>query len=275
VSKEYEIVMDSGGDVIRPEHEKYMVVPMNITVGDETFVYPGDKTKEELLRELEQRKPGEMRTSQPSPKQIMAAIESLGVDEVIYITLSSGLSGTFNSAVIASRLLERKGIMLHLVDSKSASLVMGLLLAKGLELRDAGKSAEEVVMELNRLVPKYRAMLAVPTLDYLVAGGRLDPFKAALAKIVGIRPILEINEDGRIDVAETVRAKHIWKHFANYLADKTYLAYGPAAKDDIQQVKKFLAEQGKMVVEETFISPVLAVHTGPGIVGGLAIREKV
>jgi len=269
VSDDYAVVMDSGGDPIRPEHEKHMVVPMNILFDGGTYTYPGDLTREDVTNTILQRKPGEVRTSQPSPKQIISAIEATGAENVLYITLSSGLSGTFNSAVVASRLLEKKGIRMIPFDSKSVSAAMGYLLARALELKAAGMSLNEVLRELERVRENLVARFAIPTLDYLVAGGRLDPFKAAIAKLVGIRPILWINRDGAIDVEETVRSKDLWKHFAGGVCGDAYLVKGPRADREFEAAKKELEGRGIKIRGVLELSPVILVHTGLEIVGEL------
>ncbi len=263
------VVMDSGGDPLRPEHEKYMVVPMNIIFDGSTYKYPGDLTREDVVNVMRSHGPGEVRTSQPSPKQIVNAIESLGVENVLYITLSSGLSGTFNSAVIASRLLEKRGITMVPYDSRAVAAQQGYLLAKALELRDAGHNMQEVVAELDRIRPQLFARFAVPTLDYLVAGGRLDPFRAAIAKLVGIRPILWINRDGGIDVEQTVRKKDLWRKFADGACGDVYLVSAPNSQEELQLAEKKLVERGCRVVARLPLSPVILVHTGLNLVGEL------
>ncbi len=264
---EYFVIMDSGGDPIRPGHEKHMIVPMNILFDGGTYTYPGDLTREDVVHAILQHKPGEVRTSQPSPKQIISAVEATGAKSVLYITLSSGLSGTFNAAVVASRLLEKRGIHMIPFDSKSASAGMGVLLARALELQESGKTLEEVVRELERLREQIVARFVVPTLDYLVAGGRLDPFKAAIAKLVGIRPILWINGDGVIDVEETVRSRDLWKHFAAGVCGEAYIAKGPRADKELEAARAEFERSGKKILEVVDISPILQVHTGPEIVG--------
>jgi len=267
------VIMDSGGDPISPDHEKHMIVPMNIQFDGGTYTYPGDLTREDVVRAILQHKPGEVRTSQPSPKQIISAVESTGAKTVLYITLSSGLSGTFNSAVIASRLLEKRGITLIPFDSRSAGAGMGKLLATALELKDAGKNLGEIVSELEQLRSMLFARFAIPSLDYLVAGGRLDPFKAAIAKLVGIRPILWINRDGAIDVEETVRVKDLWRHFANGVCDAAYITRGPLADKELESARAELERQGKRILGVLDLSPVLLVHTGLQIVGELHYGE--
>ncbi len=269
MSEDFIVVMDSGGDPVRPEHEKHMIVPMNILFDGGTYTYPGDLLREDVVHAILQHKPGEVRTSQPSPKQIMSAVEATGFKQVLYITLSSGLSGTFNAAVVASRLLEKKGIKMVPFDSKSASLGMGVLLDRALQLRDDGKTMEEVVEELKQLRGRIVARFAIPTLDYLVAGGRLDPFKAAIAKLVGIRPILWINKDGAIDLEETVRSKDLWRHFVAGVCKEAYIAKGPLADKSFELARAEFERSGKKIVKVVDISPILLVHTGLEIVGEL------
>ncbi len=261
----FEIVVDGGADLLSGTPESVLRVPINVMIGDDTYIYPGTISKEDILTQIKRLKPGKVRTSQPSPKQIMAAVEGLEGD-VLHIALSSGLSGLYNSAMIASNLLRKKGINLHVFDSLSVSVGIGYLVREALRLRDEGKSLEETVQALEALRNRIHIYFAVPTLDYLVAGGRLDPFKATLAKIVGVRPILTI-KDGRVDLETTVRKNKLWAEIAALAdTDRVVLIYAPGG-DDGKTLQEHLGYRGIEIEEKVMLNPVVVAHAGPGTVG--------
>ncbi|MDN5358266.1 MAG: fatty acid kinase fatty acid binding subunit [Candidatus Diapherotrites archaeon] len=266
----FEIVVDGGADLLSGTPEDVLKVPINVFIGEEEYTYPGTISKEDVLSYIREMKPGKVKTSQPSPKQIMSAVEGMEGD-VLYITLSSRLSGLYNAALIASNLMKKKGVNLHVFDSLSVSAGIGILVREALRLRDEGKTIEEVIPALEALRSRIRIYFAVPTLDYLVAGGRLDPFKATLAKIVGIRPILTIRE-GRVDLENTVRKNKLWAEMAALAGSESVLmAYAPGG-DDGKALEEHLNYRGIKVEEKVLLSPVIVVHAGPGAVSMLFVE---
>jgi len=267
----FEIVVDGAADLLAGTPPETMRVPINISIGDEEYVYPGNITKEDVLQHIRELKPGAVKTSQPSPKQILSALEGVEGD-VLYITVSSRLSGTYNAAMVAANLLKKKGVNLHVFDSLSASVGIGLLVREGLRLREQGKSLDEVISALEELRGSLQLYFAVPTLDYLVAGGRLDPFKAALAKIVGVRPILCVKE-GRVDLENTVRKNKIWAEMASIpTSDSVVLAYAPGG-DDATALEEHLGYRGVKIEEKVLLNPAVTVHVGPGAAGFAYIKR--
>ena len=270
---EYEIVVDGGADLLRGTPADTMRVPLNIIIGDKEYTYPGTITKDDVSKHIRELKPGMVKTSQPSPKQILSALDGLEGD-VLYITLSSRLSGTYNAATVAANLLRKKGINLHVFDSLLASICVGILAKEAHRLRDQGSSLDDVISTLERLRGAAHIFFAVPTLDYLVAGGRLDPFKAALAKIVGVRPIL-CARDGRIDLETTVRKDKIWAKIAA-LADSSsvILAYSPGGKDT-EALEEHLRYRDIKIDEKVLFSPIVTAHVGPGAAGFAFVKKDV
>ena len=270
---EYEIVVDGGADLLRGTPSEVMRIPLNIIIDDKDYTYPGTITKEDISQHIRDLKPGAVKTSQPSPKQIISALEGMEGD-VLYITLSSRLSGTYNAATVAANLLRKKGVNLHVLDSLIASVGVGILAREAHRLRDEGRSLDEVVAALERLRNAVQIYFAVPTLDYLVAGGRLDPFKATLAKIVGVRPIL-CTKDGRIDLENTVRKDKIWAEIAALAdADSVILAYAPGGKDS-EALEEHLGYRGIKIEEKVLFSPIVTAHLGPGAAGFAFVRKGV
>jgi len=267
---EYEIVVDGGADLLRGTPSDILKIPMNVIIGQEEYTYPGTITKKDIFKYIQKFKPGKVKTSQPSPKQIISALDGLEGD-VLYISISSRLSGTYNAATVAANLLKKKGIRLHVFDSLFASVGIGVLAREACCLREEGKTLEEVISVLEQLREKIHIFFAVPTLDYLVAGGRLDPFKAVLAKIVGVRPIL-CSRDGRVDLETTVKKNKIWAELAARADIKSViLMYAPGG-DNAKSLEEHLGYRGIRIEERVLFNPVITVHAGPGAAGYTFIK---
>ena len=150
------------------------------------------------------------RTSQVNVGEFAALFEAAvkAGDEVLVITLSSGLSGTYQSAKIAAADYEGK---VFVVDSLSATAGEQVLVAQAVKLRDAGKSASEIYTELDALRKKLRLLLRVETLEYLKRGGRVSKTAAFVGGMLHFMPVLTLNSEGKLETvgkARGVRLSH-------------------------------------------------------------------
>lgn len=150
------------------------------------------------------------RTSQVNVGEFNALFEEAVKegDEVLVITISSGLSGTYQSASIAAAAYPDK---VFLVDSLSATAGEQILIAHAIALRDAGKSAAEICAELNELRKKARLFLRVQTLEYLKRGGRVSKTAAFVGGMLHFMPVLTLNGEGKLETvgkARGVRMSH-------------------------------------------------------------------
>ncbi len=204
-------VTDSGSDIDPDYAEKIgvKVVPLSITFSDAPDIahkedrsfnlddyYKKYKTVDNFLA----------KTAQPTPHDFFVAYEELaqeGVDEIIVSTLSSGLSGTINSARLAANMLKKKNkdIKVHLVDSLNASYAEVLLIEEGLKLQKQGLNGEEIAKKLRQHVKNFKIYILFPSLKYLRKGGRISVTKYILGTLLRKRPITVVNEEGKNDVA--------------------------------------------------------------------------
>jgi DegV family protein with EDD domain len=174
---------------------------------------PGDNTFKKM-RELERRGGKSFgKTSQPSPQDFLAKylyqIERF--DKVLCITLTSKLSGSYNSAVLAKTLLapEEQG-KVSIVDSLNASCGQALVVLKAIDLVSSGKGVEEIVRELEEFVPQVHAFVMFEDPKWLEASGRISHMVAnvmrGMAKI-GIRPLLTFRKGALVPVGLKTKAR--------------------------------------------------------------------
>jgi DegV family protein with EDD domain len=146
-------------------------------------------------------------TSQPTPAEFVRVLRDARgeADEVVAVLLSGALSGTFQSAQAAVKAAGLTGI--HLVDSASASLGVGLLALRGAELAEAGKRGADIAAELNRLKRQSGCFVTVDRFDNLIRSGRVTRGKAWLAGMLDVKPILALDASGRIQPVDRVRGR--------------------------------------------------------------------
>lgn len=136
------------------------------------------------------------KTSAPSVGDFLTHFEA--VDEGIFIGISSKFSASVQNAITAKNSLPEKKIAV--IDSLTLSSGIGLLVTKAAELRDQGKSLDEIVDEINRTIPLQNVSFVIDTLDYLYMGGRCSSMDKIFGSILKIRPVIEVCKDGTMDV---------------------------------------------------------------------------
>ena len=274
------IVADSAQELKTDRDKGLVVAPLGIIASGEPM--EEGFTSEDFYR-TQQQKGVTLTTSQVSPAVYMDIFEDLlknPEDEVIVISLASGLSGSYNSARLAKTSVDEKRI--HLIDSQTISFPMVLLVQEALNLRNQGKSAQEIVDILEEDKKKVRLLGLVPTLEYLKRGGRISAATAAIGELAGIKPILTL-EEGKIAVPLKVRGmKKAYNSMArlakewNIDLDRPVI-FGYTGLDS--QPAQTLKEAFENQLETTFAKDymegcyILATHTGPeGAIAGFFVK---
>lgn len=199
--------------------------------------------------------------------------------DVLHLTLSSGISGVYNSAMIAKQELEEKfpDRKIIVIDSLCASAGYGLLMAELAEKRDAGATIDELEAWANANLMKMNHWVLVSDLKYLVKGGRLSKTSGFFGTMLNICPIINVNNEGKLIAREKIRTKkkaikrmvEIMEEQAEGGLDysgKCYISQS-ACMEDAREVAdlieaKFPKLNGKVVINS--IGTVIGSHTGPG-----------
>ena len=197
------IIADSASDVSQDTAKEWgiNILPLKIRFGEEEFLDGVTITNERFYERLTS---GEIpKTSQISPadyEDVFKAEIEKG-NEVVCLTISSGVSGTFQSANIAAGEFDGK---VHVVDSKQFCISYYILVEQAVRLRDQGKSAKEIADEITRVREKATVLSVFDTLEYLKAGGRLSSTAAFVGEILSIKPVITIT-NGIVDVIGKAR----------------------------------------------------------------------
>lgn len=213
-------------------------------------------------------------TSQITPVQFYQTFQPYieAGDEIVGIFLSSALSGTFQSAVAAKQMLHTDKI--YLVDSLNAALGQHLQVQIAVRLRDQGLSAAELAAQLTWLSKKVRLIACMKTMKYLQMGGRVSAATAKIGGILGITPIISLNE-GKVAVIGKARGhkaafRWIQQHLAKEPADERYPvvfshAAAPSDRDElVQTLETSLPNRDYIYCD---LGSTIGTHIGPGAVG--------
>lgn len=265
------IIVDSTADLTPNVRERVTVVPLTVHFGEQEFVDGVDITGYQFYEMLETSSVLPT-TSQASPYAFSAAFGQAVADgeEVIAIVVSSKLSGTYQSAIIAAEDYSGK---VHVVDSRNIAIGSAILVEYALRLVDEGKSAAEIVELLNQQRERVRLMAVVDTLEYLQRGGRLSKTAAIAGGILSIKPIIAL-EDGEIKVLAKGRgAKQavslLNQEIAKAGRDETLPALLGYTGTSAEQLHKYRQENEDLwphEVPESVVCGVVGTHAGPGAI---------
>ena len=197
------IVTDSGADI--PEDIKLDIhtVPVRYNFGNIGYVDKLSHTPEEFYHELSNN-PNHPKTSQPTPGDFRRKYQYLQshYDSIISIHLPHKLSGTYQSAINASKRVNDSTITIF--DGLSASLGLGLIVMKAATLVKEGRNHNEIAESLSEIITSTDIFLVVKDLSYIVKGGRLAAWKKTIADFVHLRPILTVKDNGSMGVAGAI-----------------------------------------------------------------------
>jgi DegV family protein with EDD domain len=277
-TRQVAVVCDSSCDLPDEVLDRYGIamVPLQLLFGDEVYLDRVEMDATEFYRRLRAGATG-VTTSQPTPAQFTAAFEHAraGAAEVVVVLLSSGLSGTYANAEAARRSFAAGGI--HLVDSRSASLGMGLLARRAAELADAGWGGAAIARELERVRDQCASFITVDSLDQLLRSGRVSRVQAWLGSLLDMKPILSLDREGVVVAAARVRHRDaLLRRLLRLLdaalpASRERLRLGVAhadAPETAERVRRVLQERyHPLDVIVSSVTGVLAAHTGPGAWG--------
>ncbi len=275
-------IVDSASDITTSEAKELGIicVPLTVLFGEEEFYDSVNLTHKQFYEKLVESNVMPV-TSQVTPSRFAEAFEEVTKegDTAVVITISSKLSGTYQSAVIAAEEYEGK---VFVVDSNNVAVGARVLIKRALELRDRGLSAEEIVEKLNEEKDNIRLFALLDTLEYLKKGGRISATVAFAGGLLSIKPIVAV-QDGKVELVGKARgAKNGSKLLNQMIADAGGIDYDmPYAlaysglTDDV--AKSYVSENTELwkSVEVSTVGCVIGTHAGPGaIISAFFVNNK-
>ncbi len=252
-------------------------VPLHVIIEKEVF-YDGVTIQPDAFYTLQKESKVVPTTSQPSPEEFKTQFSELLSEgyEILCLVISSGISGTFNSAVQAR--LDFPDAKIEVIDSFLTSMGLGFPVLTVARAAAGGASLEECKVLAEQARQKSGAIFTVSTLEYLHRGGRINSASAFLGTALNLKPILELR-DGKIEAVERVRTFSkaldrladifIERAQDNYPIRIAYLLAKTRNEAEILNEKIRKRMDTSKIVETVFvdISPVVGSHTGPGTLG--------
>lgn len=272
------ILTDSTAYIPEPILKQYSIstIPLFVVWGEQSLKDGVDITPQEFYQRLATAKTMPT-TSQPSAQDMKETFERLlnqGYD-VLGIFISSKLSGTMQSAEQALAMMPQAAARVAIVDSLSTAMAMGFQVVQTARAAQQGASLMECKQAAEEARQNSGVYFVVDTLEFLHRGGRIGGAQAFLGTALNIKPLLELRE-GRIEAVEKIRTKskavqRMIELVAERVAGRTPVRLA-AIHANAEAEAQALLEAASAAINpvETFfasVSPVIGVHTGPGVVG--------
>jgi DegV family protein with EDD domain len=271
------ILVDSGSDVPKAFRDKYhmYVAPLSIIYKDAEYRDSIDIQPADVLERFSQEIPS---TSLPSPSSIAEAFRQIkadGFEKVVAVTISSGLSGTFEA--IRSFGPAPEGLETRYIDTKNIGIGSGFSAIRAGELIEQGLTFDEVCRGAEEAARHTKLYFCVSTLEYLVKGGRIGLVAGMVGSILDLKPVISCNADGIYDTVAKARGR---KKSLKLALDKAIEAAAGAKEYNIAVVHAAAKEEADELLAalkaalpdfryevDGDLTPALVVHTGPGLIG--------
>lgn len=271
------IIVDSASDCRKEDGIFDVCIPLTVSIGGRDYLAGVDLSADEfygLLTSTEEFP----KTSQPSPEVFAEEFEKIkqAGDEAICLTLSSALSGTYQSAVIAKTMVDYEGI--YIIDTLGVTHMIAVLAKFARQQAEAGVPAARIVQQCEELKGKIRVMAGLDTLEYLYKGGRLSRATATVGEIAGIKPIITLTAEGTVHAGskaigvaramQTILTKMKSAELDERFPLSTLCTCGT---ENAQVFETKLAAAGFESSGRLQVGPTIGAHAGPGVYGVLYV----
>jgi DegV family protein with EDD domain len=274
------IVMDSAGDLPEEWLEKYEieVIPINVHMGNEVFLEGVNLSIEHFYNWV--KKTGLVpKTSQPTPQQYIEVYRRVYQpgDVILSVHLTSKLSGTYESALMAAKELEEEGIQVVVFDTLAGTGIQGYMCREAREMERNGAGLDEIIKRLERIRDLTHVIFTVDSLEFAQKSGRVQLLESILASLLNIKPIITLKE-GTLAVANKVRTRkasleYIVREVVEKMDGSLINAAIVHANDLATALDLSSQLEGLLNIKDLFIEDLsigIATHLGPGTVGIVA-----
>lgn len=278
----YKIITDTSANLTEEMIEQYNIniIPLVFRIGEEEFYSYVKGKKTDIKQFYDRMRQGEIiTTSLISMEKCQDVFESNLKEgkDILYISFSSALSGTYNAALMVAKNLEKEypERKIYVVDSLAASMGQGLLVYYCAEQKRSGKSIEEVKDWLieNRL--QLCHWFTVDDLFHLKRGGRISGTTALVGTVLGVKPVLHVDNEGRLVPVRKVRTRkkslislvdEMEKTCINPTEQIVFISHGDSI-DDALYVEKLVRDRLNVRdIKINYVDPVIGAHSGPGTI---------
>jgi DegV family protein with EDD domain len=280
------IITDSASDLTAADAAAsgIRIVPLYVRFGVEEYRAGVELSSDEFWARMVAPDAPFPTTAAASPGDFQAAFEeelASGAEAIVCVTVGAKLSATLKSAELAAQALP--GEEIHVVDSASASMGVGLLALLGAELAADGIPAAEIAATLRGRVGDIDLYVALDTLEYVRKGGRISPARAAIGTVLSIKPIITVI-DGEVDTADRVRTRakareRVIELLTSKPVERISILYTPPADADAAAFgREVLARLPGGVdpghATTAVVGPSVGPHIGPGCLGAVVLLAR-
>ncbi len=277
------IILDSSADLTKEELQARNIelVPMSVTFGEDNYKAGIDLDSEkffELLTSTDEFP----KTAQPSIQDYLDIFEEAkeSGDDVVVVSISSALSGTYQSILLAKDMAEYDRI--YVVDSKSATVGVRIIGEYADKLRSEGLDGAEIFEKLEEMKGRVKIVAGIDTLEYLSKGGRISKAAAAIGEVANLKPIITVEQDGSLSIIKkcvgrnkalsfimnTLEACELDSEFPVY----SIHSYGT---DNVERLEAKMAAAGIPVEVRGRLGATIGAHIGPGAFGFVVVLKGV
>lgn len=276
------IITDSASDITLQEAQEMGIemVSLQIKFSDGDFIQEKEEDFDRFFKKLAEEKDLPV-TSQPSPEDFLKLYREAQKreEDVLVITLSSGLSGTVNAANLAKQISEYDRVWI--VDSEQAIITQRFLVQRAVSLREEGKSVEEIVECLDDLKKRLVVCGMLDTLTYLKKGGRIPASLAVIGNMLQIKPIIELKDKVLVMLGKARgrkgAKKYLWTEFESYEIDENEPVYFGYTSDK-EIVREFMEETVEKYGIKKYamyaVGGIIGTHVGPSCIAISFVKKK-
>ncbi|MGM9986028.1 MAG: DegV family protein [Bacillaceae bacterium] len=270
------IVTDSTAYIPKEVRERYNIhmVPLSVVFGDSSYQEETEITAEQFYIKIHEQE-DLPKTSQPAVGMFMEAFEALAKenDAILSIHLSSGISGTYQTATSVANMIEEAKVYTY--DSEISCAAQGFYVMEAVKMASEGKSPEEIIARLDEMKESIKAYFIVDDLSHLQRGGRLNGAMALVGSLLQVKPILHF-EDKKIVPFDKVRTfKRAEKRILELLNEdaskghpmKAVVIHGNCPEKGLELQKQLQAKYPDMEIDLSYFGPVIGTHLGEGAIG--------
>ncbi len=278
------IVTDSASDLTADVAAAHgvRVVPLYVRFGDEEFRSGIELSTDDFWTRMVAPDAPFPTTAAASPGDFQAAFEAelaAGAGAIVCVTVGGKLSATVRSALLGAQGLP--GAEIHVVDSDSASMGVGILALRGAEMAGAGVPAAAIAADLRERALDLDLYVALDTIEYLRKGGRISPARAAIATVLSIKPIVTVS-NGLVDTADRVRTRarargRVIELLIARPVEWIAILHTPSAdvagfRDDL--LAALPGDVDPAHISTAMVGPSVGPHIGPACLGGVVLLAR-
>lgn len=276
------LITDSSCDLNNRDLEKYNIkmLPFRIIYKDREYLDKITISSEEMYKNLEEEIPTTSLPNLEYTEKVFKELENEGITDAIVVTVSSKLSGTYNSIRLFSE--DFPNIRFHFFDTKTLGFPVGAIAIEASKLVANGESVQVIMEKLEDIRKRVNGYVTIDTLEYLIKGGRMGRVEGAIGQLLNIKPIVHHSEEGVLYAHSKARGrkqaisklKTIINEYLDKCKCRIWVLNGDAKEESIALLEAIKNHPNITEISLETIGAAMGIHTGPKAVGVCILEER-